>query len=67
MRTAVGVPDLRLLGGVEPDFALPDALDGGGEAFLGTEINCILGLLGEKKKGRDEAYPSSVVGLGECQ
>jgi hypothetical protein len=51
MRTAVGVPDLRLLGGVEPDFALPDALDGGGEAFLGTEINCILGLLGEKKKG----------------
>lgn len=46
----VGIPDLRLLGGVEPDFALPDALDGGGEAFLGTKINWIWGVTGVKNE-----------------
>ena len=34
VRAGVGVADLSLLGGVEPDFALADAGDARGEAFL---------------------------------
>ena len=34
MGSRVGVANLRLLGGVEPDFALPDAGDARGEALL---------------------------------
>ena len=36
----VGVADLRLLSGVEPDLALADASDGRGEALLGAEVDC---------------------------
>ena len=35
----VGVANLRLLSGVEPDFALTDAGDGRGEPLLRTEID----------------------------
>ena len=35
----VGVADLRLLSGVEPDLALADASDGRGEALLGAEVD----------------------------
>lgn len=35
----VGVANLRLLGGVEPDFALTDAGDGRGEALLRPEVD----------------------------
>ena len=36
----VGIPDFGLLSGVEPDFALTDARDGGGEPLLRTKIDC---------------------------
>lgn len=36
----VGVANFGLLSGVEPDFALTDARDGGGEPLLRTEIDC---------------------------
>lgn len=39
VRTGVGVPDLGLLAGVEPDFALADARDGRGEALLRPEVD----------------------------
>ena len=39
VRAGVGVADLRLLVGVEPDFALADAGDGRGEPLLRTEID----------------------------
>lgn len=35
----VGVPDFRLLVGVEPDFALADARDGCGEPLLRAKID----------------------------
>ena len=35
----VGVPNLRLLGGIEPDFALADTSDRGGEPLLRTKID----------------------------
>jgi hypothetical protein len=60
----VGIPDLRLLGGVEPDFALPDALDGGGEAFLGTKINWIWGVTGVKNE-QDNSIPIVRGGSGK--
>ena len=37
--TGVGIPDLRLLGGVKPDFALADASDGCGEPLLRTQVD----------------------------
>ena len=37
--TGVGVPDLALLSGVKPDFALADACDGCGEPLLRTEVD----------------------------
>lgn len=40
----VGVADLGLLVGVEPDFALADASDGGGEPLLGAKVNHLLRL-----------------------
>ena len=39
VRARVGVADLRLLSGVEPDLALADASDGRGEALLGAEVD----------------------------
>ena len=39
VRARVGVANLRLLSGVEPDFALTDAGDGRGEPLLRTEID----------------------------
>lgn len=39
VRARVGVANLRLLSGVEPDFALADAGDGRGEPLLRTEID----------------------------
>lgn len=39
MGAGVGISDLSLLSGVEPDFAFADACDGRGEAFLGPEID----------------------------
>ena len=35
----VGVPNLRLLGGIEPDFALADTSDRGGEPLLRTKVD----------------------------
>ena len=35
----VGVADLSLLVGIEPDFSLADASDGRGEALLGAEVD----------------------------
>ena len=35
----VGIANLGLLAGVEPDFALTDASDGRREAFLGPEVD----------------------------
>lgn len=37
--TRVGVADLSLLSGIEPDFAFANAGDAGGEALLRTEID----------------------------
>ena len=39
VRAGVGVADLRLLVGVEPDFALANAGDGRGEALLRPEVD----------------------------
>ena len=39
VRAGVGVANLGLLAGVEPDFALTDASDGRREAFLGPEVD----------------------------
>ena len=39
MCTGVGIPDLSLLAGVKPDFALAAAGDRGGEALLGSEVH----------------------------
>jgi len=39
MGTRVGVGDLGLLSGIEPDFALSDAGDAGGETFLRSKID----------------------------
>ena len=44
----VGIANLGLLAGVEPDFALTDASDGRREAFLGPEIDH--GVLKSKSK-----------------
>jgi hypothetical protein len=35
----VGVPDLGLLSGVEPDFAFANAGDGGGEPLLRAKVD----------------------------
>lgn len=39
MRTRVCVADFCLFVGVEPDLALADVGDGGGEPLLGTEVD----------------------------
>ena len=39
MRTGVGVADLRLFSGVEPDFALANAGDGRGEPLLRAQVD----------------------------
>lgn len=39
MRARVGVSDFSLLGGIKPDLALADASDGGGESFLGAQVD----------------------------
>jgi hypothetical protein len=39
MSTGVGISDLGLFSGVEPDFSLADACDAGGKAFLRPEID----------------------------
>lgn len=60
--TGVGVADLSLFSGIEPDFAFADAGDAGGQAFLGTEIN--YKLLGKHRFcTRQNAHPSFVVCL----
>ena len=35
----VGIPDLSLLSGVKPDFALADTSDRGGEPLLRTKVD----------------------------
>lgn len=35
----VGIANLRLLGGVEPDFTLADTGDRGGEPLLGAKVD----------------------------
>lgn len=39
VRARVCVPDLCLLSGIEPDFALANASDGCGESLLGTKVD----------------------------
>ena len=39
VRARVGVADLSLLVGVEPDFSLADASDGCGKALLRPEVD----------------------------
>ena len=40
MGARVGVGDLGLLSGIEPDFALANAGNAGGETFLRSKIDC---------------------------
>lgn len=39
VRAGVGIPDLSLLSGVEPDFALANTGDGCGESLLRTKVD----------------------------
>lgn len=39
VRAGVGIPDLSLLSGVEPDFALANTGDGSGESLLRTKVD----------------------------
>jgi len=39
MGSGVGISDLGLFSGVEPDFSLADTCDAGGKAFLRPEID----------------------------
>jgi hypothetical protein len=39
VRAGVGIADFSLLGGVEPDFALANASNARGEAFLRPQID----------------------------
>lgn len=55
VRAGVGVPDLGLLTGVEPNFALAAARNRGGEALLGSEVHhgCN-GQLDERDRGEEQ-------------
>lgn len=53
VRAGVGVADLGLLAGVEPDFALAHACDRSGEALLGAEVHHgVWGQQGGQRRGQ---------------
>jgi hypothetical protein len=62
----VGVADLSLLSGIEPDFAFANAGDAGGETLLRTEVDWGIVSITMKDMefmGKCYAHPSLVSGL----
>jgi hypothetical protein len=59
MCARVGIANLRLLGGVEPDLALADAGDGRGKPLLRAQVHHPEGLITSKEYIRDLAVTSA--------